>query len=148
MMASQNVQLVHRWFDEIWTKGNLSVIDEILSPYAQIHGLGETDRKTEGHQSFKDFVSRFRSAFSDIRIVIEQTVEEGDIVASRWEATMRHTGAGMGIEPTGNAIKVTGMSMGRFHNGRMIEGWNNWDQAGLMAQLQGPQGLIELLPED
>ena len=139
-MASQNVQLVHRWFDEIWTKGDLKAIDELLSPDAKIHGLGETDRGTESHQSFKDFVLGFRAAFSDIRIVVEQTVEEGDMVASRWVATMKSGDAREG--------KVTGMSMGRFRDGRMVEGWNNWDEAGLTAQLQTAPRAINLLPEN
>ena len=139
-MASQNVQLVHRWFDEIWTKGDLRAIDELLSPDAKIHGLGETDRGTESHQSFRDFVAGFRAAFSDIKIVVEQTVEEGDMVASRWVATMTSNGAG--------EVKVTGMSMGRFRDGRMVEGWNNWDEAGLTAQLQTAPRAISLLPEN
>jgi predicted ester cyclase len=144
-MASRNVELVHRWFDEIWTKGDLSIIDEILSPNATIHGLGEANRGTENHQSFKDFVAGFRSAFSDIKITIEQTVEEGDIVASRWVATMKPSGEG---PSAGKEVKVTGMSMGRFRDGRMVEGWNNWDEAGLKAELETAPRAISLLPEE
>jgi hypothetical protein len=39
------------------------------------------------------------------------------------------------------------MSMGRFRDGRMIEGWNNWDQMGLMTQIQAQPGTVQLLPE-
>ena len=145
-MASQNVELVHRWFDEIWTKGDLSVIDEILSPHATIHGLGETNRGTEGHQSFKDFVAGFRAAFTGIEITIEQTVEKDDIVASRWVATMKPVGDGISSS-TNREVRVTGMSMGRFRDGRMVEGWNNWDEAGLRAQLETAPHAINLLPE-
>ena len=146
-MSSQNVKLVHRWFDEIWTKGRLSAIDDLLAPDAIIHGLGEPGVNTENHSAFRDFVEKFQQSFSDIRIVVEQTVEQDDLVASRWVATMKHTGAELGIAPTGEDVLVTGMSMGRFRDGRMVEGWNNWDQAGLMRQIQAPLGSVQLLPE-
>jgi steroid delta-isomerase-like uncharacterized protein len=146
-MASQNTELVHRWFNEIWTKGNLDAVDELLEAQASIHGLGEPERGPESHRAFKAFVTRFRSAMSDIKVVVDQTVEEGDTVASRWTATMRHTGAALGIAPTNKSIKVTGMSFGKFRNGRMVEGWNNWDQAGLFSQINAPPGSVKLLPD-
>lgn len=146
-MASQNAELVHRWFDEIWNKGNLAAVDELLEPTAQVHGLGEPEKTPGSHEAFKNFVSRFRSAMSDIKIVVEQTVEEGDTVASRWTATMMHSGDQLGIAPTKRTVKVTGMSFGRFQNGKMVEGWNNWDQAGLMSQISAPPGAVELLKD-
>ena len=147
-MPSQKVALVYRWFDEIWTKGRAEAVDELLSPDAIIHGLGERGREAEGHAPFKDFVMMFQSSFSKIRVTVDQTVEEGDMVASRWTARMTHTGAGLGIPPTNREVEVSGMSMGRFRDGRMIEGWNCWDQMGLMTQIQADPGSVQLLPED
>ena len=147
-MPSRNVELVYRWFDEIWANGRLDAIDELLSPDAVIHGLGEPGREAGGHAPFKDFVSRFQSSFSDIRVTVDQTVEEGDMVASRWTARMTHNGDGLGIPPTNRKVQVSGMSMGRFRDGRMIEGWNNWDQMGLMTQIQAQPGSVQLLPEN
>lgn len=146
-MSSRNVDLVHRWFDEIWTNGRVDAIDELLTPDAVIHGLGEPGREAEGHSAFKNFVATFQSSFSDIRVTVDQTVEERDMVASRWTVYMTHTGADLGIPPTNRKVQVTGMSIGRFRDGQMIEGWNNWDQMGLMMQIQAPPGSVQLLPE-
>lgn len=147
-MPSQNVELVHRWFDEIWTKGRLDAIDELLTPDAIIHGLGEPGRNAEGHAPFKAFVSMFQSSFCGIRVTVDQTVEEGDMVASRWTAHMTHTGPDLGVPPTNRKVQVSGMSMGRFRDGRMIEGWNSWDQMGLMTQIHARPGTVQLLPEN
>jgi predicted ester cyclase len=37
------------------------------------------------------------------------------------------------------------MSMGRFRDGKMVEGWNNWDQMSLMEQLQATPRTVKLL---
>ena len=35
-----------------------------------------------------------------------------------------------------------------FVDGRMIEGWNSWDQMGLMTQIHARPGTVQLLPEN
>jgi predicted ester cyclase len=42
----------------------------------------------------------------------------------------------MGIEPTGRAATVTGITIQRFdQDGQIAEGWANWDMLGLLQQL-------------
>jgi len=70
-----------------------------------------------------------------MRVTVVDTVEEGEMIASRWTATMTHTGDQLGIVPTGKRVGVTGMSMARIRDGKMVEGWNNWDTMALMEQI-------------
>ena len=123
-MATENVELVHRWFAEVWTKGRESAIDEMLAP---------------------PFFARLQAAFGDMQFTVEQTIAEGDWVASRWTARMTHRGDQLGVRATGHRVEVTGMSMGRFRDGKMIEGWNNWDQFALMEQIQAAPRTVKLL---
>jgi len=62
-------------------------------------------------------------------------VAEGDKVATRWTMTGTHQGELMGIPPTGVRITVTGISMSRFADGKLAEGWNSYDILGMMQQL-------------
>jgi hypothetical protein len=39
-MSTDNKALVLRWFDEVWNKGRVSAIDEMLADTAVVHGLG------------------------------------------------------------------------------------------------------------
>jgi hypothetical protein len=39
------------------------------------------------------------------------------------------------VPATGRLIVVTGMSFGRFRDGQLVEGYNNWDQLSLMQQI-------------
>ena len=42
---------------------------------------------------------------------------------------------GLGMAPTGRALKLSGMSALRVRDGKLAEGWNNWDQMGMARQL-------------
>lgn len=145
-MAASNVELVHRWFAEVWTKGRESAIEEMLAGDAVVHGLGEPGKDVRGPAAFKPFFAMFQGAFTEIEITVEQTIAEGDWVASRWTARMTHRGDQLGVPATGRRVEVTGMSMGRYRGGKMVEGWNNWDQKALLEQIEATPGRVQMLP--
>ena len=73
--------------------------------------------------------------------------EEGDLIASRWTATMTHQGDDLGVPASGRQVTVHGMSMARLKDGRMVEGWNNWDTLEMMQQIGAFQPVVTLVPE-
>lgn len=145
-MSTENVRFIEAWFEEVWKKGRLTAIDEMLADGGVMHGLGEAGADTIGPAGFKPFVERLRGAFNDIEVTIEQTIEQGDLVASRWVANMTHTGPDLGVAATGKHVTVTGMSIARIENGMMVEGWNNWDQLSLMHQIDAVHPPATLMP--
>ena len=40
-----------------------------------------------------------------------------------------------GIPSSGKRVSVNGMSVQRIGAGKIVEGWDNWDQLGLLVQL-------------
>jgi predicted ester cyclase len=145
-MSTDSVRFVKTWFEEVWNKGRLSAIDEMLADGAVMHGLGEAGADASGPAGFKPFVERLRGAFSDIDINADETIEQGDLIASRWVATMRHTGDDLGVAATGRNVTVTGMSIARLQDGKMVEGWNNWDMLSLMQQIEAFRTPATLIP--
>jgi steroid delta-isomerase-like uncharacterized protein len=134
-MSTEAVALVHRWFDEVWNQGRESAIDELLAADAVVHGLGEPGVAVRGPAAFKPFFAKLRATFPDLTIRVEQTVAEGDWVASRWTAQMTHRGDALGVPATGQQVTVAGMSLGRWRDGQLVEGYNVWDQLSLMQQI-------------
>src|SRR5882724_2302956 len=129
-MAHENSALIRRWFEEVWNKGRMKAIDEMAS--ANVIGHGQAQHDTDiGLKEFKPFVVALRSAFPDIKIVIDHAIEQGDKAVARWTATMTHKGAFLGFASTGKKVTITGTTMLRFANGKIVEGWDNWDQLGL-----------------
>src|ERR1051325_3785417 len=83
-------EIAARFADEVWTKGNLSVIDELVAE--DFVGENPTDGEIHGRDAFRELVQRYRSAFSDMQMRIDKMVAEGDWVATHWTATGTHTG--------------------------------------------------------
>jgi steroid delta-isomerase-like uncharacterized protein len=133
-MTDYERNLGHRWFHEVWNKGRREAIAEMFAADAVLYD-GAT--RTVGVDGFYAFYDRMRAALSDIHVEIHDSFAEGDKVCVRWECTAKHTGEGLGMPPTGAAVRVTGMSILRVANGKMVEGWQNWDMLGLMEQIRG-----------
>jgi len=144
-MSPVPTAFVHQWFDEVWNAHNPEAADNLMAPDAAMHGLGD-GAGVNGLAAFKEFASRLLGAFPDIHVRIDQTIEEGDLIAARWTATMTHTGDQLGIAPTGQRVGVTGMSMARVRDGIMVEGWNNWDTMALMEQIGALHQGARLVP--
>jgi predicted ester cyclase len=70
-----------------------------------------------------------------MRLTIEDLIAEGETVMARWSCRGTHKGDLSGIAPTGKQFDITGVSIARFTNGKMSEGWVNWDALALMQQL-------------
>jgi predicted ester cyclase len=85
--------------------------------------------------SNKQLARRWFDGFADLRIFIEDLIEEDNRVAVRWRATGTLTGNGLGVPPTGKPMTITGISILRIENGQFVEGWNNFDVLGMHRQL-------------
>jgi len=133
-MSELNKKVVHRLFEEVWNKGNLPLADELFAPTYEHHDASTPD-VGRGPESEKKRVTLYRTAFPDIRLTIEDIIAEGETVMARWSCRGTHKGDLSGIAPTGKQITISGVSIARFANGKMVEGYVNWDALGLMQQL-------------
>ena len=131
-MSEQNKTLVRRWFEQVWNKGRAESIDELLSERSVVHGLG-TD--LHGPAGFKPFHAAYRDAFPDLALQIEHMLADDDLVAVHWSATATHGGGGLGFAATGKRVSFSGMTLIRVEGNKLIEGWNSFDQLGLLQQL-------------
>jgi steroid delta-isomerase-like uncharacterized protein len=127
--------LMRQWFDEVWNKGIAESIDELFPDHAVMWGVGRPETRSQGAAEFKKFYHQMRSACPDVKIELDQVVEQGDTAFARWTAAMTNTGEVAGIPATHKSIKIWGMSACRVHDGKIVEGWNVWDQIGMARQL-------------
>jgi len=133
-MSAENKALVRRLFEELWSKGNLIVADELFAAN-YLHHDPSTPDLGRGPEGEKKRATLYRNAFPDLRVTIDDLIVEGDTVVTRWTARATHKGELRGIAPTGRQITVTGISIARISGGKFVEGWVNWDALGLMQQL-------------
>jgi steroid delta-isomerase-like uncharacterized protein len=133
-MSELNKKVVRRLFEEVWNKGNLPLADELFTPNYAHHDASTPD-VGRGPESEKKRATLYRTAFPDIRLNIEDIIAEGETVMARWSCRGTHKGDLSGIAPTGKQFNISGVSIARFADGKMAEGWVNWDALGLMQQL-------------
>ena len=135
MSTKENVALMRRWFEEVWNEGKIGTVNELLAEDAVGMGQGEPGVEVHGPADFIPFVERIRAAFPDVKVIVEETFGARDKVVVRWSATMTHKGDHLGIPATGKPVKITGMTMVRIRDGKITEGWDNWDQLAMMQQI-------------
>ena len=88
-----------------------------------------------GPEDVKQFLRQYREAFPDLEITIEEQIAEGDKVVTRWASRGIHQGEFRGIAPTSNEVRLTGIGIFRFSEGKVVESWDNFDQLGMLQQL-------------
>ncbi|MCC3767611.1 ester cyclase [Streptomyces sp. UNOC14_S4] len=123
-----------RFFEEVAVGGNLELIDELFTPDYHDHDIGKETDTTIGTQVLKDDVIGWRRAF-DFRFALQGQLEDGDQVATRWTWRATHTGEFMGLAPTGRDVEMSGVTIFRFQDGRIAEGWWTYDLMRLARQL-------------
>ena len=134
--ASGNAALVRRWFEEVWNKGRAEAIDEMFAEDGIAHGLAdETGAPLRGPAGFKPFFQRFREAFPDVEVSVDDAISEGDRVAARCTVRGRHRGDTLGFAATHQPVEFTGMTFARVRDGKIVEAWNNFDFMAMFQQL-------------
>src|SRR5580692_6905210 len=100
-MVEENVQLMRRWFQEVWNEGKTQTIDDLFAADGVAIGDQEDGKPLRGPADFVPFAERIRGAFPDIRMVVEDAFGADDKVAVRWSGTMTHRGDHLGIPASG-----------------------------------------------
>jgi len=132
-MTQSAQDLGRRWFGQVWNERRRDAIAEMLAPDAVLHEAGVDSVGPEG---FYPFFDRMIASFSDLRVTVEETFGENDRVCIRWSFTAKHTGPGLGIDPTGRIAHATGISIIRVAGNLIVEGWQNWDMLGMIEQIK------------
>jgi steroid delta-isomerase-like uncharacterized protein len=132
-MSEENKAAARRLL-EVFATGDFSAIDELVAPNAIDHDP-YNPHGSEGVEGSKKTIAMYREAFPDLQMTVEDQVAEGDKVVTRWTAVGTHEGNIMGIPATGKTATVTGIGIDRFEDGKVVEGWNNWDTLGLLQQI-------------
>ena len=135
MLSETNKTVSRRFFEEVFGKGKLNVLDEIIAKDHVNSGPGSLPGLPTGPEGTKQLVTVYRNAFPDVHFTIDEQIAEGDKVVTRWTAHGTHQGELAGIPATGKSSTVTGIAVDHIVNGKIAESWGIFDQFGMMQQL-------------
>ena len=134
IVMDKNEEIMRRWFSEVWNKGDVSTIDELLDANAIIDGL-LPDENHNGRERFKEFHKLLCSAFSEFDLTVDEVVSSGEHVTVSWHGTVVHSGTFQGRAATGKRIEIHGTFEGTIVEGKITTGSNKWNYDELLPQI-------------
>jgi len=133
MSENDNLAIVR----QSWDAWNAHDPDAWIKLLHETH-VTESDtlpQPVRGHEGARAFIEMYIKAFPDLRFSIDQMIESGDYVITRYTATGTHKGDLAGIPPTGRHAETHGCVVAEIKNGRVLRQWLYWDSAHLRRQL-------------
>ncbi|HML21789.1 MAG TPA: ester cyclase [Aggregatilinea sp.] len=139
MSTEQNKALARRLVDEVLNRGNLNVIDEIISP-----DFIEHEELPPGMPSGRDapraMFGMLHSAFPDFKATIQQLIAEGDKVVFHMTWTGTQQGEFMGLPASGRRVSFDVIDIVSIVDGKATEHWGIMDRAKMLEQLGAMPG--------
>jgi steroid delta-isomerase-like uncharacterized protein len=119
-------------WEAAWDRGDVDALDDVLgADYRRIGVGGDAQALTE----FKASIIATRSAFPDLKTVVDDLLVEGDRVAIRWHSSGNHQHSFLGVPATKRPVAVSGATFGRFEGERIVEEHVTWDPRTLLSAL-------------
>lgn len=124
MTIEMNKTIVRRFYEEAVSTGNVSLLEELISPeYVEVFDGVMQELGIEGAMAH---INGVRETYADLKIEIEHQIGEGEWVASCITAKGTHVGEWIGIKPTGKEVTFTGVNVDRVVDGRIVEHGGAW----------------------
>ncbi len=129
MAVEENIELIRRWFKEVWNEGRVQTIYDLMDDNVIAVGQDRPGVVLHGPAEFAQLHKRLHGAFPDIKITLEDAFGDGDKVVARWSGQMTHTGDQLGMPLEYKSARYR-------HNHRRNQEWQNHPWLGQL----GPTG--------
>jgi steroid delta-isomerase-like uncharacterized protein len=126
-------EIVRQFIERVLNAGEIDATDEYfwndMVEEVPLPGQGP------GVEGLKDVLRGMRMSFPDMRWVVEEQVESGDKVVSRFTWSGTHRAPFLGVPATDRTVTVWGMVIDQFEGQKIKSTRIIMDALGLMAQL-------------
>jgi predicted ester cyclase len=132
-MSRENIATSQRLLEEAIGQGRLDVIDEVTTDDYVDHDplIGESDAA-----GVKEAIARYREAFPDLEITVDEIFAADDRVVIRWTGSGTFERPFMGKAPSGEkGAPIHGIGIDRFEGEKIAESWGQWNTMQLMKNI-------------
>ena len=124
--------IIQRVIEEVWNQKNPGLLEGFYTDEFVMHTpIGDF----VGPSGYRQVYDTYVNAFSDCQFTIDDLFSAGDRTVIRYTFSGTHDGELMGVAPTGRRVSVSGISISRVVDGKIVEEWPVWDQMGVMQQI-------------
>lgn len=137
--CAANKASIRRQFEEMWNHGRVELVEELFDKDFMNFGKQHQD----GRALVKYIVGVWRSAFPDLRFVVDSMVAEGDLVMCEVTCQGTHKGEfqlipplqGPNLPPNGKTFTIKHIHRFRLKDGKVFEHFAVRDDLGMFHQL-------------
>lgn len=132
--------LLKDFLDTVWSTGDLSDLPRFLArTYTIRHDPGDPwETQILSLEGFKDRVEKSRDMAPDQTFHVVSMIEEDDCVAVSWTWTGTHMGDLPDIAATGRPIKMSGLTVYDFTDGKLSGHRQIADRLSVYQQISQP----------
>lgn len=134
MTEEKNKQIIETYFNEVWNKGRVDLLDELLADN-YINHTPSTPNPPKGAKGLKPIVEAIRKGFPDLHYEIKDIISTREKVIARVVMTGTQSDTLFGVPPTGKKIQVNQINIEVIANGKIAEHWRVTDELIMMKQL-------------
>lgn len=129
---------VKNFIENVLNQYKFDEIDVYIAPKFQSHSMHINPKPVNidnPPKTFKEALIQSQKSLSEFKRTIEEIISTEDKVVVRWTTEAIQIGAFMGIPPTNQKIKFSGISIYRVVENKITDEWYVWDRLGLYEEL-------------
>ena len=134
MPKAEPADIVARWFDDLFARGDLGAVDGLVAPDFVAHGQGGMD-DTRGREAFREWLRWYTSAFVGREWTVHDVISEGDKIVARYSGWATYGGGLLDIPSEDQRVLETGILILRVGDGLVQEIWSEMSDLQLVMQL-------------
>lgn len=129
--------IVERWFEDLFTRGDLTAVEELVTADFASYGTGGDGRTIEnrGSDAFREWLRWYLSAFSDREWTVHEVISEGNKVVARYSGWATYRGGLLDIPSDNQRVRETGILIYRIEGGKVAAIWSEMSDLQVVMQL-------------
>ena len=121
---------------DVWNSHDPDALAKYVAADARVHSMVPGEVAGTGLDYLKARAASLLKAFPDVKFVIEDFIQQGDMLAARVTLEGTHSADFAGIPATGKRMKVYDFAMYRIVDGKITDIWSLIDIQSMREQLQ------------
>jgi|SRR5918993_6063804 predicted ester cyclase len=116
MPGPEHISIVERWLGDLFTRGDLDAVDDLVAPDFVAHGQGGMD-DAHGRETFREWLRWYTAAFVDREWTVHDVISEGDRAVVRCSGRATYKGGLLDIPSGDQRVLETSILILRVEGG-------------------------------
>lgn len=132
MSKEANLAALGKFADAVKT-GNFDLLKEVVATSNIDHD--PAPGQVQGPEGYRIYFRGLKKAFPDLNVALDTMMADEETIAFAYTMSGTQTGPLMGFKPKGKKMRIRGLQISKYKDGKMVERWGSTDELGMLQQL-------------